>query len=106
LTVLWVPSFGDDVGGALVAAGASSTDVAVSGVVVSEDAPSVAVDGVDVTFCLSVVDVAVVDDVAEDSADDVALESVGSASTTGAVASDQPTPSATANAPTRPTYLT
>jgi hypothetical protein len=40
-------------------------------------------------------------------ADDVALESVGSASATpGMVAAAQPTPSATASAPTRPTYLT
>ena len=40
-------------------------------------------------------------------ADDVALESVGSASATpGVVAAAHPTPSATANAPTRPTYLT
>jgi hypothetical protein len=40
-------------------------------------------------------------------ADDVALESVGSAcATPGMVAAAQPTPSATASAPTRPTYLT
>jgi hypothetical protein len=40
-------------------------------------------------------------------ADDVALESVGSANAIpGVVAAAQPTPSATANAPTRPTYLT
>jgi hypothetical protein len=40
-------------------------------------------------------------------ADDVALESVGSASATpGMVAAAHPTPSTTANAPTRPTYLT
>jgi hypothetical protein len=39
--------------------------------------------------------------------DDVALESVGSANAMpGVVAAAQPTPSATAKAPTRPTYLT
>jgi hypothetical protein len=40
-------------------------------------------------------------------ADDVALESVGSANAIpGEVAAAHPTPSATANAPTRPIYLT
>jgi hypothetical protein len=42
-----------------------------------------------------------------DVADDAAPESVGSASATpGVVAAAHPTPSTTANAPTRPTYLT
>jgi hypothetical protein len=42
-----------------------------------------------------------------DELDDEELESVGSASATpGMLATAVPTPSATANAPTRPTYLT
>jgi hypothetical protein len=42
----------------------------------------------------------------DDEEDDEELESVGSASATpGMLATAVPTPSATANAPTRPTYL-
>ena len=115
-----VPCFGDGVAGVtgtsspsadvlvVVAAESSSTVVCGSGVgAFSTDVSSDSVDDVDSTgFFLSV------DDVAEESAalveaDDVALESVGSANATpGVVATAHPTPRATANAPTRPTYLT
>jgi hypothetical protein len=127
LGTLLVPRFGDVSAGVLgtssssegltAAVGASSAAVCGSGVDASSDEVlSVSVGVVDDDVCESVdgVDAAVVFFLGVDEesaglveAEDVALESVGSASaTTGMVAAAHPTPSATANAPTRPIYLT
>ncbi|MBE1548582.1 hypothetical protein GGC64_002606 [Mycobacterium sp. OAS707] len=116
LTVLRVPPL-EDVGGVVgassspadgllvAAAGSPSTVVCASGVgAFSEDVAFDSVDEVDSTgFVLSVVEVDE-ESAAPVEADDVVLESVGAANATaGVVATAQPTPSATANAPTRPT---
>jgi hypothetical protein len=114
LTALRVPPLAD-VGGVIGApsspaevllvaeAGSPSTVVCVSGVGAFSD--DVASDSVD-DFVLSVAEVDEESDALEE-ADDAALESVGSANATaGVVATAQPTPSATANAPTRPTKVT
>ena len=119
LTALRVPPLAD-VGGVIGApsspaevllvaeAGSPSTVVCVSGVgAFSDDVASDSVDDVGSTgFVLSVAEVDEESDALEE-ADDAALESVGSANATaGVVATAQPTPSATANAPTRPTKVT
>jgi hypothetical protein len=71
----------------------------------SADVPSGSVDGLDDAGSLSVADVDAEPAELVDADDDA--ESAGSANATaGVVATAHPTPSATANAPTRPTYVT
>lgn len=109
LPALRVPPFGDDVAGVIGAS--SSTVVCASGVGAScADVSSDSFNDVDSVDDVDTLGFASVAEVAEESAlveaDDVAPESVGSADATpGVVATDHPTPSATANAPTRPRYL-
>jgi hypothetical protein len=117
VAALLVPRFGDDAAG-VVWTSSSSEDVLVVGAELSaavcdsgvdtfpEDVASGFVDGLDEAGSFSASDD--VDDVSAALVEaDEEPESAGSAkATAGDVATAHPTPSATANAPTRPTYLT